>query len=287
MRALVQAVEAGDAVLDGCARRRRLLATPLVEVDLWRCVRDGAGLRAERSHALPVLTVLLSGASVLHEGGRSVVMETGTALLTDAGVTYRSGHPFGCGDMGCHVRPSAALLDAIPVPRAPWLARAMSPAAHLSFRRALTGALAPADALELEEQCVALLRSTSDARPSAREPKNARHRTLVEDAKACLLHRLGERLSLPDVARAVGASPFHLARVFRAHTGFSLHGYRTRMRLIHALDRLADARRDLTGLALDLGFSSQSHFTDAFRSVYGVPPGAVASHSEATRRNSS
>jgi AraC-like DNA-binding protein len=74
----------------------------------------------------------------------------------------------------------------------------------------------------------------------------------------------------------VGVSAFHLARLFRRQTGFSLHGYRTRIRLLQALDRVAEARGALTDLALDLGFSSQSHFTDAFRRAFGVPPGALA-----------
>jgi AraC family transcriptional regulator len=79
-----------------------------------------------------------------------------------------------------------------------------------------------------------------------------------------------------EIAREVGLSPFHLARLFRRHTGFSLHGYRTRIRLLQALDRIEEARGALTDLALELGFSSQSHLTDAFRRAFGVPPGALA-----------
>ena len=73
----------------------------------------------------------------------------------------------------------------------------------------------------------------------------------------------------------MGTSAFHLARLFGRHTGFTLHGYRTRMRLLHALDRLEEARGTLTDLALELGYSSQSHFTDAFRRAFGAPPGSL------------
>ena len=231
VRALVQALEAGESVLGGCARRRRVLTSPLVAVDLWRCVEDGEGLRTERCHPSPVLTVLLSGASVFHEGGRAVIVEVGTALLTRPDVAYRSAHPFGCGDMGCHVRPSAALLDEIPLPRDGHRAVPLPPRAHLRFRHAIEGALAGDDGLGLEELCLALL-SPSEPRAELGSSAKQRHVELVEDAKTLLLSRLGDRLHLRDVARAVGASPFHLARLFRAHTGFSLHGYRTRMRLL-------------------------------------------------------
>jgi len=278
VQALVQAVEAGQAVLGGCARLRPLHRSALVSVDLWRCVEDGDGLRAERAHDAPVLTVLLSGASALQDGRRSVIVEAGTALLAHAHFAYRAAHPFGCGDTGCHVRPSPALLEELELPRAPWTSITLPTRAHLRFRLAVEGvALSGADGLELEEACLSLLAATPDVRViDSRPATRQRHADLIDEAKGVLLRRFGESLSLDDVASAVGLSPFHLARLFRRHTGFSLHGYRTRIRLLHALDRLDEARGALTDRALDLGFSSQSHFTDAFRRAFGVPPGALA-----------
>ena len=265
-------------VLGGCARLRPLHRSALLSVDLWRCVEDGDGLRAERAHDAPVLTVLLSGASALQEGRRTVIVEAGTALLAHADFAYRAAHPFGCGDTGCHVRPSPALLEELELPRAPWTAIALPIRAHLRFRLAVERvALSGADGLELEEACLSLLAATPavrviDTRPATRQ----RHADLIDETKALILRRVGESLSLDEVARAVGLSPFHLARLFRRHTGLSLHGYRTRIRLLRALDRLEDARGALTDLALELGFSSHSHFTDAFRKAFGVPPGALA-----------
>jgi AraC family transcriptional regulator len=264
-------------VLGGCARLRPLHRSALLSVDLWGCVEDGDGLRAERAHATPVLTVLLSGASALQEGRRTVIVEAGTALLAHADFAYRAAHPFGCGDTGCHVRPSPALLEELELPRAPWSAIALPIRAHLRFRLAVEGvALSGADGLELEEACLSLLATTPDLRViDTRPATRPRGADLIDETKAVLLRRFGEPLSLDEIATAVGVSPFHLARLFRRHTGFSLHGYRTRIRLLHALDRIEEARGALTDLALDLGFSSHSHFTDAFRKAFGVPPGAL------------
>jgi AraC-like DNA-binding protein len=47
-----------------------------------------------------------------------------------------------------------------------------------------------------------------------------------------------------------------------------------RLRLRAALDLLPEYRRDITRLALDLGYSSHSHFTYAFRREFGFPPSA-------------
>ena len=65
---------------------------------------------------------------------------------------------------------------------------------------------------------------------------------------------------------------FHLCRSFRRATGLTLHAYRDEVRLRLALERLQHGERDLSRLALDLGYSSHSHFTAAFRHTFDMPP---------------
>jgi AraC family transcriptional regulator len=101
-----------------------------------------------------------------------------------------------------------------------------------------------------------------------------RHR-LVEDAKAMLTDEPAARTTLSELARRLHTSEFHLARVFRDRTGFTLHAYRTHLRLRIAIERLAEGENDLAALARGLGFSSHSHFSSAFRSVFGVQPSVV------------
>jgi AraC family transcriptional regulator len=102
-------------------------------------------------------------------------------------------------------------------------------------------------------------------RKQRRNGTEADHAERAEAVKSYLAGRLGERVKLEEVARAVHASPFHLARVFQQRTDVPIHRYLTQLRLRAALERLADGTDDLTRLALELGFSSHSHFTDAFR----------------------
>jgi AraC-like DNA-binding protein len=56
------------------------------------------------------------------------------------------------------------------------------------------------------------------------------------------------------------------------------------LRLRLALDRIDDEGCDLTALANELGFSSHSHFTDAFRSLFGAPPSIVRAAGAPNRR---
>lgn len=119
-------------------------------------------------------------------------------------------------------------------------------------------------ALAAQANVVALRGSTRPAPAAA----------LVEATRAVLATSFARPWRLADIARRVGSSPFHLARVFRAQTGSSLHQHRTELRLRAALAELADAPPDLTSLALSLGFSSHSHFAFVFRRAFGLTPSA-------------
>jgi AraC-like DNA-binding protein len=78
-------------------------------------------------------------------------------------------------------------------------------------------------------------------------------------------------LSLRQLGHDVGASPHHLARVFRAATGRSIHDYRTDLRLRFVLARLPEDVR-LSDLAMDAGFSTPGHLSDMFRRRFAVTP---------------
>ena len=137
---------------------------------------------------------------------------------------------------------------------------------------------AAADALFVEEAMVRLLARTARASyPPARARRDAtvdEHRAVADACRVLLAKHLGEPLSLGELARAVGVSPFHLARLFQRDAGTTLHAYRHRLRLRNALERVLDGE-DLTRVALDLGYSSHSHFTAMFRRAFGRAPSSL------------
>lgn len=83
------------------------------------------------------------------------------------------------------------------------------------------------------------------------------------------IHR---RISLEEVASVTGLSPSHCARKFRHSEGLSLGRFVNRRRLGAALVALRSDARPLSQLSLDLGFSSQSHFTRLFSDLTGLTP---------------
>jgi AraC-like DNA-binding protein len=135
---------------------------------------------------------------------------------------------------------------------------------------------------ELVDEAMAALGCATAAHPRRSSRRDARRRDTVEAAKLHLTRAVGCPPSLSELAAALDCSPFHLSRIFRATTGLSLRQYLRRLRAQIAADRLRRGDRDLTSLALELGFYDHSHFTKAFRREWGLPPSQVRS-SERTR----
>lgn len=86
---------------------------------------------------------------------------------------------------------------------------------------------------------------------------------------------LEETLSIDDLARAAGLSPFHFARAFKRSLGEGPHRFVTRKRIERAREMLI-AGTPPAETALACGFSGQSHFTQRFREFTGTTPGAFA-----------
>ncbi|MCP3957742.1 MAG: helix-turn-helix transcriptional regulator [bacterium] len=134
------------------------------------------------------------------------------------------------------------------------------------------------DGLFVEETLLALLRRILSQAYSFRgvEPRALRsrsnHRELAERVAVLLAGKYRVLLSLAQIAAAVGSSPFHLSRVFRRQTGSSIHGHRHQLRLRAGLEEVLETDKDLTEIALGLGFSSHSHFTGAFGRAFRWTP---------------
>lgn len=79
-------------------------------------------------------------------------------------------------------------------------------------------------------------------------------------------------LNLDDLADRAGASRAHFARQFRDAVGIAPHRYVTLRRVERAKELLTQSTLGLAEIAHDLGFSSQSHFTQVFHALAGKTP---------------
>ncbi len=126
-------------------------------------------------------------------------------------------------------------------------------------------------ALEILEEVLA----TGYQEQARRSPPSQQSREKIEAVKDRLALAWQEPLSLSELAEEVGTSVYHLCRSFKRCTGVTVHTYRQCLRLRAGLGRLERTQTPLADLALDLGFSHQSHFTQAFRQAFGAPPGRI------------
>jgi len=88
-----------------------------------------------------------------------------------------------------------------------------------------------------------------------------------------LRDRFRESLRLDELAQVAQVHPVHLARAFRAAYGTSPGEFIRRLRIEWAARQVAETGRPLAEIALDAGYSDQSHFSRVFKAFYKIPPG--------------
>jgi AraC-like DNA-binding protein len=136
----------------------------------------------------------------------------------------------------------------------------------------------PPDPLWVEETLYDVLSALSPEGAVPRAPRaSARHDRFVRHVKEILSKRAEQPWSVTAIATVLKTSPFHACRVFRARTGYTLHGYLTEQRLRRALTRLSEGE-EIGEIAVRLGFASHSHFTAHFHGAFGVTPSEFRRH---------
>jgi AraC-like DNA-binding protein len=221
------------------------------------------------------------GVYVRHLGNDQAVAEANQVLFFSATEGYRVSHPVPGGD--------ASLSLAISEPQLRELAPRsfLRDGATLSFRRqclridaraqALVAFLRHslhqniAEPLEAESLALTLVQRALGPRTTHAAGASVGRQRLVDRVKLVLTSDLGRRWTLAEIAAEVRGSPVYLTQVFQQVEGLPLYRYQLRLRLARALDLLSQYD-DLTALSLDLGFSSHSHFSAAFRAAYGCSP---------------
>jgi AraC family transcriptional regulator len=83
---------------------------------------------------------------------------------------------------------------------------------------------------------------------------------------------LDRNLSIESIAGVAELNPICFARAFRRRLGVAPHQYVLEKRVDRAKELLSSTEMPIVGVALDTGFSSQSHFASKFKRVVGVTP---------------
>ena len=93
----------------------------------------------------------------------------------------------------------------------------------------------------------------------------------IERLKNYLQAHYSENISLSDLSKIAGLSPYHLCRTFSEVVGLPPHRYQTQLRIDRA-KKLLLAGRSILYTASQVGFFDQSHFSRHFKRIVGVSP---------------
>lgn len=89
-----------------------------------------------------------------------------------------------------------------------------------------------------------------------------------------MVDNLGDDIDLAQLADGVGLSKSHFCRGFKETTGMPPHKWLINARIEKAKEHLLAGRLSLSEIALEVGFSDQSHFTRTFSKSERISPRA-------------
>jgi len=197
----------------------------------------------EGSWVVPPRRAVWLPAGVSHEVRMSGVVSTLSAYVSHATAARLPGH--------CRVIEVSLLLHAL-----------LLEAVDLPVEYALEGRDGRVMALLLDE--IAAMPALALSTPLPRDPRLSRLCRALIVAPAL-------EVDIDAMAHKAGMSRRSFTRLFRQQTGMSFSAWRQQACLLAALTRMGNGE-SITGVAIELGYSSASAFTAAFRRILGAPP---------------
>ncbi|TFI56714.1 AraC family transcriptional regulator [Sphingomonas parva] len=222
---------------------------------------------AEHVHATASLCLVLTGDYEERTLGRREIEEAGTLLFCPANQPHAQ--RFGR-------RGATKLIVSPPA----WALARVSAATHaprtrggacVALGRRIVGELRAQDefsALAVEALSLELLATF------ARRTRTADRPAIVRRAQDYMSAHKGDRLSVAEVAAAIGCDPLPLSRAFRRAVGQSIGSFQRGLRIARVIALLDRRSMPLSEIALECGFCDQSHMTRAFKAQIGCTPDA-------------
>jgi AraC family transcriptional regulator len=199
-----------------------------------------------------------------HVGSVTRILDAKRTLYVTGGQDFSDSNPVGGIGHACVLlTPSQSVLDEVRGSQAlrshgafKDMSRPATPRLQLLAHQIRSHRPCSWSLLRFDELAIAALSESLNDRASGRPPPSR----IVDRAKQ-LLHANGHApVTLDGIAREVGVSPVYLTQQFTRSEGVPLYRYHMQL------------RQDISGLAEDLGFSSPSHFSAVFRTMFGLTP---------------
>ena len=267
----------------GSAAGRSLARGEGWSVDDVICTSGPADRPFEERHSRVSIAIVAAGTFQYRSSSGRALMTPGSILLGSAGQCFECGHEHAAGDRCIAFNYSPEYFERVAVdagagdvavrfatPHLPALRESASIVA-----RSCAALLRPAADVSWEEIALRftahVARLTSRRRAAPREVP-ARLLARVSEVVRCIERSPAEPLSLNELARVAGSSPYHFLRTFERVTGLTPHQYVRRARLREAAMRLSLGRSKVIDVAYASGFRDVANFNRAFRTEFDVSP---------------
>lgn len=230
---------------------------------------------APHTHDRASLAVMLRGSFRTDIVRRSLSCDVGFAWTEPLGET----HANFVGPEGAHVvviqpdgraeelsRPLTRLLGDVSLLRH---------AGVIGHARRITAEMRTPDGLSaLCVEALGMMLMADAARVRSRDGNGNRVPGWLKVARDILHDRWREGVTVSQIAHSLSVTPIHFTRMFRRYYGHSVGAYVRRLRLEWAVRELESSKRPVSAVAIEAGFSDQSHFTRECKRHYGFTPAA-------------
>jgi AraC family transcriptional regulator len=226
-------------------------------------------------HAEPVISLMLGGDGREEIGDRTRLITGQDLLLTPSWAPhgYRFAAPGRWFNIQLTDRWLAQLADgAPPIPASPQIVHSHAAAAWAARVRSEVRQRDAVSSIAIDGALTLMIADLARSRVDAASTR-PRWLRAVEGA---LEESIASPPTLDQLAAIAGVHPTHLLRTFRRYHGATISNHVRRRRIERARAAIARGDANLSMIALDAGFSDQSHFTRVFRQTFGETPGQYA-----------
>lgn len=146
--------------------------------------------------------------------------------------------------------------------------------ASIDFAMTLIGGLYGAElqARIKEMLCIDRIRPQTDRQRTALQARFGALQPKLSEAVALMEANIEEPLATDDIANLVSISRRQLERQFKQYLGSVPSRYYLELRLQRARQLLLDSNHSIVQVGLMCGFSSGSHFSTAYGTLFGITP---------------
>ncbi len=95
---------------------------------------------------------------------------------------------------------------------------------------------------------------------------------VIDDICKYILDNLYDEITLEQMEKEFFYSKYHIIRIFKQYTGFTIKEYINNAKILKTIDPLLFTNDTILKIALNHGFNSQEYYSEKFQNVIGIPP---------------